>query len=853
MQQKKRIQVECPIRHIEGNLVFGTDGWTWAYFEVLPYDYTYRPTAQKEALKKLWTSLFTFIQTTGVREIHILGLPDYTSVEQAHNQLKQAIKGGPLAKPAKHYLDQAVEAVKGSLKGPTGYRVFLGVRLQKVSRQAIRRNLRRKIYHKWHDFRRYVGTIAGIEPFDILDEELMEYQEQADGLYTDFRKYFAIKPVTTMDVQWMIRVITNQGITPHPTLRPNWKPAARETQVHGHRVVKPNPLNIWSLNNTVFEADDYYIKVKQFDDEAGEIKEAYLSFLHCFDMPLQMTEINRREWGYWVQEKPYDYPYSVRIRVIPNDDAKEMIQRQKLRLDKERIETRVEGQQIDAYLERKYQLAIEKEGEIREKEYPILELSAIWGVSAPDLGELGQRKAHLKSIYRRRGIELDESPGTQFLSLNEFFPGGHRFVTDFLHQLEPPMVGGAMFGATSELGDGKGFYVGRTGLPDVGRNELNKPVFLLPSLHTQDIGAAKKENSLSMLFVGKTGFGKSQSTNQVVYQCVLTLGAKVVTIDPKGERTEWVQNLPILKDFMNLITLGSDAKEDRGILDPYQIFPPAEAALFALDFLVSILQVSRRDDWYGHIHDAVTEVRKNDNPSERHMQNVILALKNKDGRLYQRLVNYSDALFAHLVFGDGKNRRTLSFDHPLNVLQIHGLRIPSQAKRPSEYNEAEALSMAIMLPVLGFVRNHMRQDPTRLKFQHWDEAWMPLRSTEGKNTLDESIREGRRMNAGAILATQNPTDVPDELWNNIGMRFVFNLDSDRQIEKALEMLRMEDTPANRKAIQELREGECFFRDVYGRVGRLYFDPLFENLARAFDTRPPDEIAQHYLEKAGVTT
>jgi hypothetical protein len=114
-----------------------------------------------------------------------------------------------------------------------------------------------------------------------------------------------------------------------------------------------------------------------------------------------------------------------------------------------------------------------------------------------------------------------------------------------------------------------------------------------------------------------------------------------------------------------------------------------------------------------------------------------------------------------------------------------------------------------------------------------------MSSELGADAINEGIRMGRYWNAGTLLVSQNPSDIPDKLMHNIGMRFVFKTIDEGEITKALvDILKIEDNEENREAIKSLKEGECFFRDIYGRVGRMYFDVLFEDLKKAFDTTPP---------------
>lgn len=823
----RNVQVEFPIKHIEGNLVFGQDGHVWAYYEIASYDYTYRSPMEKKKMRNKWITLYSRIKN----DCHILQIPEFLDIELHHEQLQKRFHS--LKNEATAYIHRATQVLKENIKEPTNIRTFVGFRLKHINRRAMKRKLRKTLYHKWADFRRYVGTISGLSAGDILEEELFEYQELEKTLYEEVKSVLNCHSVDAMDVQWIIRQSVYRGIS-EPILREDWQPAKQVMNVGDQQIIKPQPLNIMSLAAGLFESNEFHLRIKQFDEVAGEVKSGYSAFLYVTDFPEDLPFPNG-EWAYLTQSLKFPVEISSRINVISNEAALNELNKRKLRISNQVNHTRTEGQQIDAYLEDSYEIAVEKEREIREEGMPVLKVSAILCVSAASIQQLNERIRATISIYRTKGIELQVSAGDQFLGFNDFLPAGDRYVSDFIHYLEPSMQAGAMFGATQTLGDGKGFFIGYTGSSNVERLKLRKPVFLDTALAAQQVG---NTNSLSMVFFGETGFGKSQSMDLLIYLSVLLKGARTLIIDPKGERGEWKQKLPFLKDHINIVTLGSDLAH-KGKFDPFVIFDPLDAAVYAKDVLMQLSSAKRGDEWSGVIQEAIQEVRKETSAKNRSMSHVLRLLKSKDSKLYRRLASYEEYAFSQLVFGDGSQTETLKLVDPLNVLQIQDLRLPSRDKNPENYTEVEILSRSILLPLTGYTEKLMKQDRGILKQIAWDECWSTLSSELGKDAITKGIREGRYWNSGMLLATQNPTDIDGELINNIGMKFVFKLEDPIQITRALEVLRLENNESNREAIQNLSHGECFFRDIHGRVGRLYFDTLFPEISEAFSTTPPE--------------
>jgi hypothetical protein len=104
-------------------------------------------------------------------------------------------------------------------------------------------------------------------------------------------------------------------------------------------------------------------------------------------------------------------------------------------------------------------------------------------------------------------------------------------------------------------------------------------------------------------------------------------------------------------------------------------------------------------------------------------------------------------------------------------------------------------------------------------------------------------RMGRSELAVPIISTQlvNDTllDGRASLENLIGATFVFGLRSEREAERALELLDLDpDDRLLRDRLLEFDTGRCLMRDHRGRVEAVQVEILVPRLLAAFSTTPP---------------
>jgi hypothetical protein len=786
----KRV-LDFPIADLDGNIVFTTQNEAMAYYEILPVHYTYASYEAKEEARQMWMQLLRQLNC----EIHLLSIPFWIDERQHEERMKQEVVGHH-KHLANDYIDRLTREWMVQ-RGPSySSRIYLGVRLGKPHQKGI--------VTIWKD---WIEGAAGVKTATISRDD----QEQERRMFQQMTSYLDARRVTERELAHLIRYPAYRG----------WK----QTQAQA-----PKMRDLQQLLLGEYYVHPHHLCVRQVIN--GQVQERWVRFLALSHLPDQVPYPGG-EWLYQLQHLPFPVDVSIRTKSISNRQAIGRIGKQKRRLGHYLDHTRIEGGQQDVDLERAYEEAAEEESRLIRERDPLLQTTVLFGIAATTKEELEKRSQQFSHHYQNQGIEIVTLPGDQMQAFHEFLPGLHQYIPDYTQTLKPRMLANAMIHGTQQLGDKTGMLIGFTGSEQA--KQLRQPVFLDQARAAQG-GSEVDTKSLGILLVGLTGYGKSHAAAQLIYQAMHHLGSKTILIDTKGERTNWLTDLPGCEGNVSLTRLGGDPKY-RGMLDPFTLFSKDDAPLFAKDFLLQLVQVDRQHEWNILIQEAIQETKETFSPS---MTQVLQRIQQKDPRLYRALSLYQSFPFAQLIFGNGAvNGQPLTIDKALNIIQIDQLRIPPSNKNPRDYDEIEILSKALMTPITGLINQLTKRD-RHFNQIVWEEAWIPLASETGRQAINEGIRMGRYWNAATLLVSQNPSDVPRELVNNMGIRCVFKTKEEKEVSRALKILELEDTEDHRQTIRGLREGECLMRDVYGRVGKVYWDCLLDDLKRAFDTTPKGE-------------
>ena len=84
------------------------------------------------------------------------------------------------------------------------------------------------------------------------------------------------------------------------------------------------------------------------------------------------------------------------------------------------------------------------------------------------------------------------------------------------------------------------------------------------------------------------------------------------------------------------------------------------------------------------------------------------------------------------------------------------------------------------------------------------------------------------------MVTQSVDDIQNaDDTGNFGMCFSFDESSER--DKILAHMNLEQTEYNREVLENMKKGQCIYKDIYGNVGQLSIDIPFNEWLKAFKT------------------
>ncbi len=597
------------------------------------------------------------------------------------------------------------------------------------------------------------------------------------------------------------------------------KKLQKETLIKYYDLIRPT--------RCVIEESQRYLRLEHED------KESYVSYFTVNaivgELDFPSSEI------FYFQQQQFTFPVdtSMNVEIVENRKALTTVRNKKKELKDLDNHAYQAGSETSSNVVDALDSVDELETDLDQSKESMYKLSYVIRVSAPDLDELKRRCDEVKDFYDDLNVKLVRPAGDMLGLHSEFLPASKRYINDYVQYVKSDFLAGLGFGATQQLGETTGIYMGYS--VDTGRN-----VYLQPSLASQGVKGTVT-NALASAFVGSLGGGKSFCNNLLVYYAVL-FGGQALLLDPKSERGNWKETLPEIAHEINIVNLTSD-KDNAGLLDPFVIMKNVkDAESLAIDILTFLTGISSRDgEKFPVLRKAVRSVTQSDS---RGLLHVIDELRREDTPISRNIADHIDSFtdydFAHLLFSDGTVENAISLDNQLNIIQVADLVLPDKDTTFEEYTTIELLSVSMLIVISTFALDFIHSDRSIFKIVDLDEAWAFLNVAQGETLSNKLVRAGRAMQAGVYFVTQSAYDVSKEsLKNNIGLKFAFRSTDINEIKQTLEFFGIDkDDENNQKRLRDLENGQCLLQDLYGRVGVVQIHPVFEELLHAFDTRPP---------------
>ena len=390
----------------------------------------------------------------------------------------------------------------------------------------------------------------------------------------------------------------------------------------------------------VIEESQRYLRLEHED------KESYVSYFTVNaivgELDFPSSEI------FYFQQQQFTFPVdtSMNVEIVENRKALTTVRNKKKELKDLDNHAYQAGSETSSNVVDALDSVDELETDLDQSKESMYKLSYVIRVSAPDLDELKRRCDEVKDFYDDLNVKLVRPAGDMLGLHSEFLPASKRYINDYVQYVKSDFLAGLGFGATQQLGETTGIYMGYS--VDTGRN-----VYLQPSLASQGVKGTVT-NALASAFVGSLGGGKSFCNNLLVYYAVL-FGGQALLLDPKSERGNWKETLPEIAHEINIVNLTSD-KDNAGLLDPFVIMKNVkDAESLAIDILTFLTGISSRDgEKFPVLRKAVRSVTQSDS---RGLLHVIDELRREDTPISRNIADHIDSFtdydFAHLLFSDG--------------------------------------------------------------------------------------------------------------------------------------------------------------------------------------------------------
>ncbi|MCL2034672.1 MAG: ATP-binding protein [Oscillospiraceae bacterium] len=836
---------ECPIVYYEQNLIFDNNNSCWGVFKLNGFDYD---TLNEESKLDIHHKL-TRLLSTIIDEAKILIIPTVFDLDTHYKQFEKSLdENDVLYDYALNYAMSTKQVLteRSTIEGAdsTEYDTYIIVKLVTEDEAGGASGVQGYVEALFKNPVNLIETVMATRNKDIMESRVHRFEKLASAFLAEQDKRIPMRPATATEIQYLLKRAANKGIEHEIRLNvtrklivneygrkqeiiSDWLPYTERSLSKSGKNKVLRPYFRDTINLFQGEIDQKEKRMLKITHNSGET--SYQTYMVLSHIPLEQS-FPGNEWIYLLQTLNVQGEICVHIKSSEHRQALRELELQTRKIKSQYENITEVGEDGNETIE-SYQQAKELEEELKSSRTPIIKTCVSICIFGTTPEEVEEKAEFVRSTYSDLKFVWERPVSDQLKLFMQHIPGTGKYIDAFTMPLLPQVLAGGVIGVSNQLGDNIGPYIGTTG-------KNNKPVFL-------DMGlACRSNNSASATLFGRLGKGKSFFANLLVVLNVI-YGGFALIFDPKGERGEWIKRLPMLKGLINIVTLSSD-ESNRGKLDPFLVYADDYDRASELAYIVisELYKLSPDGSASLVLTEALDELRHVKKPCMSKLcdileksQEEIKELRDAAIKLGRQLKSTRRRGMAALIFGTG-NETAISLDNRMNIFQIQNLKMPGPDTPKESYSPDESLSVVMMI-ILGNIAKRFALVPRNVfSIVLFDESWALGKTAEGRNLYDFLSRMGRSLYCGCIFNGHSVLDIPTEgIKNAITYKFCFNTDNMDEAKRMLEYLDMEVTPENLDIIKELGNGECLFSDLFGRIGVLKVDAIFDDIKAAFDTTP----------------
>jgi hypothetical protein len=834
---KAAIKQPVDIRYFERNIFF-TQKESIAIYKIPMKPYAYRSPEQKRQLLKMLEELLWVFRGKG----QFLLLSRQLAKDELMGQLNDLQTENRFPELYQEWYEDVEQRFEE--RRPWTRELFVCLHLPKSKRTPTELDVSStddvKHLMKWF-YRQSSETMWNLikKNQDIELEEIEEAIQLERNTHNSLKNTIGLSKATPREMEWLCRRNFHRSIG-EPQLYIQSRMPVTLIEKNGGTYFRPKKSSILSLFDDGIIQEKYMsLAVHHGEPKAkGEKnKTSYQSFLALTEIPEEITGVGN-EWLYWLFAQDFPVDVSIRFQITDPQEEQRKLSRRRKEL-KGDLETKSEDQLEISDTELETMDAGRKLETKFSKGMPLVNFETVLAVSGASYREMEDRVKAIQSFYAPRFYRFSRIRSNLTKAFQVFIPGGG--MNEYWKQpSDPGFLAVSGVHCNNAVGDPAGPLLGDTiqGFPvlyDLGR-PMRKPL----------------DRAGTIIILGTLGGGKSVTKKKLVAQCLL-MGGRVFSVDPKGE-DHCFEAFPEIKGRMKVLRFQAGETTQLPIFRLSNNFD--RAWQIAKDFLIYLLNGTKSEERGNVIAVAVEKTMFSDKRTMLTFKDKMKEImeereaKEKDlsdeaRRCLRLLDQYEKDPMAKVIFTDDGEDLALS-DYPLVVASLKGLSLPKRVRqgkegdgiKPENMTDSEKISVGIMYLVAALGREMLINKPAgELGMFSGDEVWMLTQIKQGAELIQDIVKLGRSMNIVPLLATQEASDVDSpEIRNNVGVVFAFRMNDEDEINGALSLLRISERGEEiYSRFRELESGECFFRDIEGRVNKIKVYVSDSWMKKAFGT------------------
>ncbi|MDO3654603.1 VirB4-like ATPase ConE [Bacillus subtilis] len=824
------MRLKTPMKAIHKNLLLTRTGDVWAYYRIKSNSIPMQNKEKVESYKKKWQHLFEEI--TSYEDFHLMMYPSEYELEKRFKDLETDIAADAMD-VARYYNEETVRLLEQRLGRLTKYDFILGVKL-KSSLVNISVELKDNILSFFNTATDTVVKMLGWE--QNVSTSFFEKYEEVEETLANIMASVRGERLSETEMTYINRYHFVRGLK-HQT--------NEESEIKDVR----------SITNTIIDPTDPSVLHLHSDQDEG-----YSAFVVIDEFLHNMSE---SDLFYEAQSLPFPVEVQMKIQTESKSITKPALSLKRQQLKEEQKEQQSTGDRSDVSTVTSATMIRHLQDEIKKEDVHVMNWLSVIVVHGKTKKECVGKATIVKRHLKGAGITCRLPVADQLNLFYKMLPGEKLDITDknWIQKTTQDGVAEGLFAVNSDIGSKIGFFLGWVDRfqehTDLESAIMSSRDFVLfhPFLANQQLKGSKTR-SPHCLITGDTGNGKSYLA-KLIFNYISMLNIKSLYIDPKKEMRKWIQRVLndeyIIENFplyiahlekYNYITLDHENTHNWGALDPISFLPPMKAKELVQVIFEQVYDFKGKDDINTAFLRATSEVIDAKQKGEQvGSLDIIRKMQGHPEEAVQKAGDYlnevvSDSILK-LCIHDGSNP-ALSLEKRITILEVENMDLPDHAERLENYTISQLKSSAVMFALGKFCELFgMNQDEQTVEFI--DEAWIFTTSQQGKKVERQMRRIGRSYNNAEYFISQSTKDaLKEEDSGNFGVAFAFDEPNER--EEVLKWMNMEVTKENKKMMESMFQGQCLFKDYYGRTSKISIECLFEEWQGALKTVEKKAVA-----------